>query len=166
MKALKTVDKCFDAIFWFNESLCKILLTMIFVLMWVVVFGRYFFSFTPPWSEDLILFSVCWLAMLSGAEAFRRNGHIRITAFVDLLPKKAGQILQVVTDIISCLFFAYMIYVAYQQVLSNVTVYYTGFKISKMWCFLCFPISFALMIAAKMQKYIKQYLQKQEGEAK
>ena len=159
MKVLKKFDQFCDTIFWFNESLCKILLIMVFVLMWVVVFGRYFFSYTPPWSEDLILFSVCWLAMLSGAEAFRRDGHIRITVFQDMLPGRPRKILRVVIDIVTCLFFGYMVTVGYQQVLSNVSVYYTGFKISKMWCFLCFPLSFALSILAKMQKYVRNYLE-------
>ena len=133
MKIARIVDQCCDAIFWFNESLCKILLTMVFVLMWIVVFGRYLFSITPPWSEDLILMSMCWLAMLSGAEAFRRSGHIRITVFQDMLPERWRGVLSVVIDVATCIFFAFMVRVGYQQVLSNVSVFYTGLKISKMW---------------------------------
>lgn len=157
---MKQLKQGIDGIFHISQTVCKMLLCMIFGLMWVVVFGRYFFSYTPMWSEDLILFSMCWMVMLSGAEAFRRDAHLKITIFQDMFPKRVKAGLQVVLDIFTALFFAFLIKEGIEQILSNITVYYTGFKISKMWLFLCFPISFVLIILAKVDKYITRCLKK------
>ena len=151
---MKKIKIILDKIFWLNESVCKILLLIICVLMWVVVFGRYFFAYTPAWSEDLIMFCMCWIVMLSGAEAFRRDAHIKITVFQDMLPDRIEDKLKIIIDILTCLFFAYMVNAGIDQVISNIPVFYTGFKISKMWTFLSFPVSFILTILAKLEKHI------------
>lgn len=151
---MKKIKIILDKIFWLNESICKILLLTICVLMWVVVFGRYFFAYTPSWSEDLIMFCMCWIVMLSGAEAFRRDAHIKITVFQDMLPDRVENKLKIIIDILTCLFFAYMVNAGIDQVISNIPVFYTGFKISKMWTFLSFPVSFILTILAKLEKHI------------
>lgn len=155
--------KWMDRIFSFNEAVCKLLLAAICVLMWLVVFGRYFFGYTPIWSEDMILLCMCWIVMLSGAEAFRRDAHIRISVFQDLLPDGVRGVLAVVIDILSCCFFAYMIKVGLEQVMANEAVFYTGLKISKLWAFLCFPVSFFLTILAKLEKYVNMRINEGEG---
>ena len=157
---MKKAEMLIDKVFWLTESISKILICVIFGVMWVVVFGRYLFSHTPIWSEDLILFSMCWLVMLSGAEAFRRDAHLRITIFQNMIPEKPRACLNVFLDIITVFFFAWMIHYGIKQVNMNISVIYTGLKLSKMWVFLSFPISFFLSILAKADKYIVRYNKK------
>lgn len=162
---MKQVKRVIDRVFIVTNALCRILLCMVFGLMWIVVFGRYFFGYTPVWSEDIILLSLCWLVMLSGADGFRTDAHLKITVFQDMLPESARNCLRIILDIFTALFFAWLMKYAVEQVITNVTVFYTGCKISKMWVFLCFPISFTLIILAKVDKYIT-ICQKKESEVR
>lgn len=159
---MKRAQLLIDKVFWVTDAISRILVCMIFGIMWVVVFGRYFFSYTPMWSEDLILFSMCWLVMLSGAEAFRRDAHLRITIFQNMLPEKLRFRINVCLDLLTILFFAWLMRYGIEQVMSNVTVMYTGLKVSKMWVFLSFPVSFILSILAKADKYIIRCNKKSE----
>lgn len=161
---MKKAEVLIDKVFWVTGVISRILICMICVVMWVVVFGRYLFSYTPIWSEDLILFSMCWLVMLSGAEAFRRDAHLRITIFQNMIPEKQRAWLIVFLDVITVVFFAWLIRYGIQQVITNSTVMYTGLKLSKMWVFLSFPVSFFLSMLAKADKYLVRYNKKcQEG---
>lgn len=166
---MKKAEQIIDKVFLVTDSISRVLVCMIFGIMWVVVFGRYLFSYTPIWSEDLILFSMCWLVMLSGAEAFRRDAHLKITVFQSMLPEKARFWLNVCLDLLTVLFFAWLMRYGIEQVITNVTVMYTGLKVSKMWVFLSFPVSFILSILAKADKYLIRYNKKseeQEGAAR
>lgn len=160
---MRQAENILDKVFWLTDAISRIMVCMIFVIMWIVVFGRYLFSYTPIWSEDLILFLMCWMVMLSGAEAFRRDAHLKITAFMSLLPDRVAKVLQIILDLATVVFFSWMVRYGMEQVLSNVTVMYTGLKISKMWVFASFPVSFVLCALAKIDKYIIAY-NKSRGE--
>lgn len=52
----------------------------------------------PPWSEEVILTCMSYMAVLSAALAIRRGAHIRMTAFDQYLPKTALKVLDLLAD--------------------------------------------------------------------
>lgn len=67
------------AISWVQLAL---LLTMLGVMA-SLVFTRYLFSYSPPWSEELTRFAMIWLVMLGGGVLSLFQDHITLTVFSD-----------------------------------------------------------------------------------
>ena len=59
-----------------------LLLTMLSVMA-SLVFTRYLFSYSPPWSEELTRFAMIWLVMLGGGVLSLFQDHITLTVFSD-----------------------------------------------------------------------------------
>ncbi|OCW56025.1 hypothetical protein AWJ14_12475 [Hoeflea olei] len=59
-----------------------LLLTMLSVMA-SLVFTRYLFSYSPPWSEELTRFAMIWLVMLGGGVLSLFEDHITLTVFSD-----------------------------------------------------------------------------------
>ena len=72
-----------------------LLLTMLGV-MTSLVFTRYMFSYSPPWSEELTRFAMIWMVMLGGAVLSLFDDHITLFVFVETM----GPQLRAVRDII------------------------------------------------------------------
>lgn len=145
----------FDRFFRAIDAFCRILLMMIFVVMWIVVFGRYFLGKTPVWGEELVLFCMVWLAMLSGAGAFRKDMHIKITILDNFVPERflfiQSIIYDVITTAICCVVFRY----AVKCTVSNMSVYYMGLKFSEGFAYLAMPVGYGLIVLTKVEKYYR-----------
>ena len=80
--------------------LCKLLLIADICITSMSVAGRYIsFIPDPPWSEQIVLTLMVYMAVISAALAIRRGAHIRMTAFDRYLPKKCIKVLDVLADI-------------------------------------------------------------------
>lgn len=72
------------AISWVQFAL---LLTMLGVMA-SLVFTRYVFSYSPPWSEELTRFAMIWLVMLGGGVLSLFDDHITLFVFVEKFSPK------------------------------------------------------------------------------
>ncbi len=70
------------------EVLSATLLVTIIVLLFVGVVARYIFSLPIVWIDEVVSLSFLWLAMLGTAIAMHRNEHLRLSLFLDMMPKK------------------------------------------------------------------------------
>lgn len=70
------------------EILSAALLVIIIVLLFVGVVARYVFSLPIVWIDEVVSMSFLWLAMLGTAIAMHRNEHLRLSLFLDMMPKK------------------------------------------------------------------------------
>lgn len=158
---MKTLSKIIDKVFYVSNFICRFMLCVIFGVMWLIVFGRYFFGKTPVWGEELILFCMCWVSILSGADAFRNDLHLRLSVIDHFLSEKTRDILTAVLDVIATGVIIYLIPYGIKSVVSNLSIKYSGLKIGQYWLYLSLPIGFVLIILGKADKYIKLYLGRQ-----
>jgi len=70
------------------EGLSAALLVLIIVLLFLGVVARYVFSLPIVWIDEVVSMSFLWLAMLGTAIAMHRNEHLRLSLFLDMMPKK------------------------------------------------------------------------------
>jgi TRAP-type C4-dicarboxylate transport system permease small subunit len=64
----------------------------------IQIFGRYFFHWTPNWSEEVARFLMVWMTMLASAAALRSGGHIAVTALLNAVPPRVQFVLMLVRD--------------------------------------------------------------------
>jgi len=149
----KGIDNLFKAI----NVICRILLLVIFIVMWAVVFGRYLLNKTPIWGEELVLFALLWLGMLSGADALRNDLHIKITVIDKFVSKKFISIQEVIYDILIVAVSAVMLYYAVMATKNTIDIKYMGLKISEAFAYAAMPAGYGLFLVAKFEKYYKKF---------
>jgi TRAP-type C4-dicarboxylate transport system permease small subunit len=71
-------------------AICAVML----VVAWMHVIRRYAFNSALTWSEEFLRFTIVWFAMLSASILHKRNGHLGITIFREMMPKGLQRFLQ------------------------------------------------------------------------
>lgn len=99
-RTLNKIKPVYDWTYKILMFICKLLLIAdIFITTWSVL-GRYLpFITDPPWSEEMILTFMVYMAVLSATLAIRRRAHIRMTAFDKYIPQKALLVLDLLADL-------------------------------------------------------------------
>ena len=64
------IEKIKKFVYDIANWICIVALFMIITVLMIVVVGRYFFRFTPSWSEELSLFLLTWVGFRSSIIAF------------------------------------------------------------------------------------------------
>lgn len=63
-------------------GICAVML----VVAWAHVIRRYVFNDALTWSEEFLRFAIVWYALLSAGMLHKRNGHLGITVFREMMP--------------------------------------------------------------------------------
>jgi tripartite ATP-independent transporter DctM subunit len=69
------------------EGLAASLAASITLLLFAGVISRYLFSHPIVWLDEFVSLQFLWLAMIGTVIAVYRNEHLRLSVFVDLLPR-------------------------------------------------------------------------------
>lgn len=71
-------------------AICAVML----VVAWMHVIRRYVFNSALTWSEEFLRFSIVWYTLLSASILHKRNGHLGITIFREMMPKRVRTVLR------------------------------------------------------------------------
>ncbi|MFI3251018.1 MAG: TRAP transporter small permease [Eubacteriales bacterium] len=158
--------------------ICKLLLIAdILIASWAVITrlnavqvnGEFIFSFIPsaPWSEEIVLTLMSYMAVLSAALAIRRGGHIRMTAFDRFLPKILLKILDIIADL-AVLALAYIMITegwAYAQSIGQFGKYTSMPNLSRFWMYLPIPVAGVAMAVFEIEilyNHVRSFFVKEE----
>lgn len=97
-KIIKSVDRVITAI---NGGLLVVALIAMFVLVFANVIGRYFFSRSVIWVDELARYLMIASAFLGMGLAMRQGSHTSFTIFQDILPKKGRKALRILVLVFS-----------------------------------------------------------------
>ena len=122
-------------------AMCVVML----VVAWMHVIKRYVFNDALTWSEEFLRFAIVWYALLSASILYKRNGHLGITIFREMMPEKVQRILArlviyfgVLTIVVVTVFGAVLVYNTRAQITP-------ALGISVSWPYAAIPVSFLLM---------------------
>jgi TRAP-type C4-dicarboxylate transport system permease small subunit len=96
----KLVEKVDKGIVLINEALLVIALTLMFILVFFNVIGRYFFSFTYYWIDELSRYLMISLAFLGMGLAMRKGNHSSFTILQNALPDQLRKVMRALVLII------------------------------------------------------------------
>lgn len=143
-------DKVYQAVLF----ICKILLIADIAITSITVAGRYIpFINDPPWSEEIILTLMTYMAVLSAALAIRRGTHIRMSAFDRYLPKNLIKALDLLADL-SVLVLAFVMLIVgwkYATGIGSKGFYISMPHLSKFWMYFPIPLAGAAMIIFEIE---------------
>lgn len=104
------IEKIEKVLYEIANWICIIALMMIIVTLMIVVVGRYFFRYTPSWSEELSLFLLTWVGLFSSCIAERNGTHIRLSFIDHSLPPVVLKVFSIIRYFLKLGFFALMLY--------------------------------------------------------
>lgn len=104
------IEKIRKALFNIANWICIVAMAVIVVVLLVVVFGRYFFSYTPSWAEETALFCLTWVGLFSSCIAEYHGTHVRVSVVDNAYPPKLLWIFGIIRWVLKVVFFALMTY--------------------------------------------------------
>lgn len=149
MRALRMLDDRFEPI------LLTLAMGLMTILIFVQVVMRYIFENSLIWSEELVRWLFIWTIWVGIAHAFKLGQHIRITAFVGLLPVKAAQKIETALIVAMIGFFLWIGWLGFQQATSpivarqsSVVMHWplTDQKVSLTWLYATLPFGSLLSV--------------------
>jgi len=163
----KKINKFFNLL---ANWICIIALIVIVVLLMVVVIGRYFFSYTPSWSEDLALFCLTWVGLFSACIAEDRDTHIRLSFIDRYYPPWLLRICGIIRYFLKLFFFGLMTYYGI-KIFTTTRQMYASVRISFKWqvlpgiCVAVFCLIFLLLKFKKVMTDRHEHDKDKEKEA-
>lgn len=88
----------------FVEFVMVILTVLMVGLVSYQVFERYVLHYTPPWSEELSVYLMIWFGIIGIAAGVRRDSHMALHFFADLMPKPVQRLLNYVKYVLTLVY--------------------------------------------------------------
>lgn len=159
-----------------NESLAKKLLNHfevyagagIFIIMTILLFvqvvTRYCFGHAVTWAEEVATILFVWMVYLGVAAAVLSRKHLKIDAFVEMLPFKAKKILLIISNVIFLAFSLYIIFPMMSLVNNYAAKSATSpiLKIPKALSYVVMPLCFLLTAIRLVQEIIRLSKEKEK----
>ncbi len=140
--------------------ICKLLLVIDILITTYAVLGRFQFvkTYIPfiqdaAWTEEIVITCMAYMAVLSAALAIRKNSHIRMTAFDNMLPKKLILALDILADIAVLALSIIMIVVGWQYAarIGAKGSYISMPNLSKFWMYFPVPLAGVAMLIFELE---------------
>ena len=87
-----------------------ILLAVMTIIIFVQVIARYVFRSSIPWSEEIARYLFIWIVYFAISYGVRVNAHIRVDAFITILPKFMEMPVRVFSNVLFMIFSGLMVY--------------------------------------------------------
>jgi len=84
------------------------MLLFIAALTLVQVFHRYVLNSALSWSAELTRIVFVWMTFIASGVAINRRRHLRIDTFVNLMPRRAQVIIDIIVHAVAIGFFAFL----------------------------------------------------------
>lgn len=190
----KTIDKikpAYDVTYKAVMFVCKVLLVVDILITCMAVGARFITSLIaqyqmilqvpvigallsmvkdPPWSEEVVLTCMSYMAVLSAALAIRRGAHIRMTALDGFLPKNLVKFLDILADFAVLILAVIMITVGwkYAALIGSKGSYVSMPKVSRFWMYFPVPLAGVAMLIFELEalyNHIKSFFVKEGANA-
>ena len=107
-KVLHFIDESLE------EAFAVIAMALMAVIMGIQVIARYVFNSSLSWPEEVSVYLLIWMGMLSLSNCIRKNASIKVEMIIDLFPEKVRKFFHLLEDIISILFYGLLTIPAWQ----------------------------------------------------
>jgi tripartite ATP-independent transporter DctM subunit len=127
------------------EFVAALLIAAELVILFAGVISRYFLHRPLLWSDELASILFLWLASLGAVIAFRRNEHMRMTAFVGMASGRVRAFLEAITIGAALAFLLFVIEPAYEFASEEIFVTTPALELSNGWRASALPVGLGLM---------------------
>jgi len=149
---LMVVVENFDAI---------LLAAMTIVVCWEIFsrfFAKYIAGINSPWTEEVAMIFMVWFGLTGAAIGIRRASHIGVEFVVALFPKKVGQAMVVLVDLIILGFSLFFLIEGYKFAKEMINVMLTATEWSRGYVvYSAAPVTAVLMLIYGLEALVKDF---------
>lgn len=142
--------KAYDGVFKIIEIICIIFVVIMIATMAYMVVMRYIFKNSPQWGDELALFCMVWIGLLSSSIAMKEDRHIRIQLWNLVLPPKIMKVLEVIVHLIVCCVLLALVKYGYALFLLAGKTALTGSGLPMKYLYMSVPVSAFFMLLGAM----------------
>ena len=113
---LKLIGKFNDKIEKVEEYFITYLLIIMSTVIFLQIVMRYIFNNSLTWSEEFAVFTMMWMTWVGSSYGVKKNIHLRVTVFVDMLPERYRTAAYIFIDVVWMLFSITMIVMGIRMV--------------------------------------------------
>ncbi len=135
------------------------------ILLFIQVISRYFFHHSLTWTEELATILFVWMTYLGVAGAVTYRKHLKIDAFVSVVPFNVRRILLIISDIIFLVFALYIIFPMMRLVnnFADKDAVSSILKIPKAISYVIMPMAFVLTAIRLIQDIVRLTKEKEKA---
>lgn len=93
-----------------NKSIAVTGITAGVLLSFINVVARYVFDASISWASELTIIFFLWSAFFGAAYCFKKDAHIAVTIFIDIIPSRIAKMLLLISHIVT---FGFLLAVSY-----------------------------------------------------
>lgn len=148
------IEKVYRFFMKIIEVIVGILLTLMVAIVFSNVIGRYFLHSSVAWSEEVSRFMMIWLVFLGAVLAYIKNEHLALDLLVTSVPKKVGNYILVLANILVLLAVSVLIKGGYSLAKENISWLSPGASISYGFVYSIVPVCGAILFIQTIFKLI------------
>jgi C4-dicarboxylate transporter DctQ subunit len=130
-----------------ESYICRTLLSIFVILLFVQILTRELFSYSIPWGEEVATYMFVWFVFFGASYAARMAAHNRVTFQFKAFPKKVADYIEAFADLIWVIFNVYFVYLSYDFVFNKMNLFWksqtTGIPMK--YIYMILPLAFSLM---------------------
>ncbi|MDQ0253300.1 TRAP-type C4-dicarboxylate transport system permease small subunit [Evansella vedderi] len=107
-----------NVIFKVEKLLAGILLSTMFLSLFLGVVYRYYFNSPLFWSDEVAIFSLIWLSFIGGSMTIKTKRSAVVSVFVDNLGEKSKRVVISLSYFIVLFFTVYFFYITMKWIVS------------------------------------------------
>jgi TRAP-type C4-dicarboxylate transport system permease small subunit len=136
-----------------ESYICRTLLSIFVILLFVQILTRELFSYSIPWGEEVATYMFVWFVFFGASYAARMAAHNRVTFQFKAFPKKVADYIEAFADLIWVIFNLYFVYLSYDFVFHKMNLFWksqtTGIPMK--YIYMILPLAFSLMTIRILQ---------------
>jgi TRAP-type C4-dicarboxylate transport system permease small subunit len=106
---VKALTATLEVLYTITEVATNLFMVILFVIVNLGVFSRYLFNAPFIWTEELALFVLVWMVFLAGSLTIRRWENVRVTYFIEKLPRGVRVAIECVSKLLVLSFLVFVL---------------------------------------------------------
>lgn len=131
-------------------------MSVMLVIIFAQVMTRYFFGYTPEWSEELARFLFVWVVFLGSALIMGESGHLAVQFLPDKFKGTAlGSVLDIIINATGYVFIILLLTQGWKMTSIMTFQRAPGLDIPMSWVYVVIPVSSVLMLLYLLKDTIR-----------
>ena len=137
--------------------ICIACFAVILVFLFFQTMGRYIFSTSASWPEEISCYLLIWLVFFSASFAMDRNAHIRVDAVMMLYPKAIRKYIDLITLVIWLVASVLLVIFGWEYTVSQFKFGATAISLRwwrMWWVYIAIPVGHAFLCLRIIEKIV------------
>ena len=151
---------------WLEDAICVLTLGSVSLLIFGQVISRYFFEYTPLWSEELARYLIVWSIFIGVSVGVRENKHIGVDALIRFLPQTLKVACECLLNLIGIAVVAVLIWTSIQFIQRTIEFEQLtpAMRIPMYIPYLAMPVGLSLSAIRFLQNIFRLFVKHEEPE--